>query len=174
MKQTPFLTAAALATLLFACNNKNATGGLSIPKDAGLVVHINSSSLTSKLSWEDIKSSEWFKKDLEGEKDAFKRKIMENPENSGVDMKGDFAMFMRKRGASGYMVFEGKVKDAANFEALVKKNEEAQIQKDGEYSWTKVDDNDVLSWNKEQFIVISEADRRSSPSTRCASSPRRS
>jgi hypothetical protein len=51
MRSTKFLTAAATAATLFLYSCKDSgTSGLDIPKDAAMVVHINSSSLTSKLS----------------------------------------------------------------------------------------------------------------------------
>jgi hypothetical protein len=51
-----------------------------------MVLHLNTASLTSKLSWEDIKGTTWFTEMAQKEKDSLTRVIMNNPEASGVDM----------------------------------------------------------------------------------------
>ena len=48
MKRTPFFCLLAAMMLLFASCNSGNKGDLYIPKDAALVFHINSSSLSSK------------------------------------------------------------------------------------------------------------------------------
>ena len=60
MKKTPLLCLLAILLMMASCKNGNKSD-LFIPKDAALVFHINSSSLSSKLSWEDIKKTAWFK-----------------------------------------------------------------------------------------------------------------
>ncbi|MFL5787104.1 MAG: DUF4836 family protein, partial [Flavisolibacter sp.] len=94
----------ALVFLLASC--KNGTTGLLIPKDASIVVTINNSSLSSKLSWKDIRQSSWFQDAYKNEKDSFTRKLLDNPDSSGVDTKSNFAFFMRNQGTGSYMVFE--------------------------------------------------------------------
>ena len=98
MKRIPILTVAALFAAMFFVSCKNSGGSdIPVPKDASVVFYVNTSSLTSKLSWEEIKQSGWFKENYERERDSFTKKIMDNPEASGVDMKGDFAFFMKKQ-----------------------------------------------------------------------------
>jgi len=157
MKRIPFLTALAGATLLLAsCKSANKSG-LAIPKDAAVVFHINSASLSSKLSWDDIKKTEWFKDAYNESKDSLAKKIMDDPKASGIDASSDFAFFIKKRGRGGYSVFEGSVKDAAAFEALAKKiSHQDKTEKDGDWNTLASDDNTVVTWNNSKFAVIND------------------
>jgi len=166
MKFRPILTAAAFASVFFVSCKNSGVSGLPIPKDAALVVHINTSSLTSKLSWKEIRETNWFRDMASEQKDSLARQIMENPETSGVDVKSDFAYFMKSQGKGGYMVFEGKIKNAGDFEEMVKKmNKNEQVQKDGDLKWVKTESNSILSWNDKSFIVMVNAPemRQNSP-----------
>ena len=53
-------TLSLFALLLAVSCKKGDKSGLLVPEDAGVVVHINSPSLSSKLSWEEISQTEWF------------------------------------------------------------------------------------------------------------------
>ncbi len=159
MKRTPILTVAAIAASMFlvSCKN-NSTSGLAIPKDAAMVLQVNTSSLTSKLSWEEIKATNWFREMAKDANDSLAKKMLENPENSGIDLKGDLVYFMKKQGKGGYMVLEGKLKDAAAFEAMVKQIKTgATTQKDGDLSYIVTDDNNIVSWTSNQFFAMSDA-----------------
>ena len=157
MKQKPLLTAlAALLLLLASCKN-DIKSNLSIPKDAAFVFHVNSSSLASKLSWEDIKSSAWFKELYQNANDAYAQHLLDHPDSSGVDISKDLAFFMQRRGSGGYAVFEGSIKNAAAFEALVKKfSGIEQTEKSGEWNMISANDRAVVSWNESRFAVISD------------------
>lgn len=111
MKRTPLLSLFAACILLLAsCKNVNKSD-LLIPKDAALVFHVNSSSLSSKLSWEEIKKTNWFKDAYkEASEDSFAQKLLDNPDASGIDTKSDFVFFIKKRGRGGFSVFEGSIK----------------------------------------------------------------
>src|SRR5437868_3406080 len=158
MKRTPILIAVALATIFFVSCKNSGTTGLPIPKDAAMVLHINTSSLSSKLTWKEIQETNWFKDMHEKQKeDSLTKKIMENPEASGLDLKSDFAFFIKKQGQGGYMVFEGGIKDAAAFEATLKKmHEGVTVEKDGDLNYVKNHDN-LVSWNSSRFIVMNDA-----------------
>ncbi len=160
MKRIPFLTLAAFAAvfLLASCGNKGGKSDLHIPKDAMFVMYVKTSSLTSKLSWDEIKSSEWFKEAYQENRDSLEKKIMENPEASGIDMKSDFAMYMKKQGKSGLMVVEGKIKNAKDFETfLTKQNASAKIEKSGDLQYA-ADGGSLVSWNDKNFMFMSNAD----------------
>ncbi|HEU4470450.1 MAG TPA: DUF4836 family protein, partial [Flavisolibacter sp.] len=157
MKRTPLLTAAAFASLFFVSCKNSGSSDLAIPKDAAVVLHVSGSSLKSKLSWDEIKASGWFKEASKEEQDSFTRKLMENPESSGVDLDADMAMFMKKQGNGGYMVFEGKLKDAAAFEAFVKKTASGgQVQKDGDLSYINTSSKNIVSWTSNQFFTVTD------------------
>lgn len=157
MKRTPLLTALAAGILLLAsCKNENKTG-LAIPKDAAFVFHVNPQSLSSKLSWADIKNTTWFKDLYAESKDSFAKKLMDNPEASGVDLGRDFAYFVSKRGRGGYGVLEGAVKDEAAFGAMVKKTQPAaSTKKHGDLNVAAVDDG-VAVWSGKKFALVSNA-----------------
>src|SRR5947209_4927019 len=152
MKRSPFLTVLAGSVLLLAsCKSANKSG-LAIPKDAAVVFHINSASLSSKLSWDDIKKTEWFKDAYNESKDSLAKKIMDDPKASGIDAGADFAFFIKKRGRGGFSVFEGSVKDAAAFEALAKKiSHQDKVDKDGDWNVMNANDNTVVTWSGSKF-----------------------
>src|SRR5829696_8770636 len=111
----PFL----FAVFLVVSCGKNKTA-MKIPKDAAVVLHVNASSISSKLSWKEIQASNWFQKLYKQEEDSLTLQLMDDPEKSGIDVKSDMVYFMKKRNTGGYIVFEGKLKDAAAFEAFNK------------------------------------------------------
>jgi hypothetical protein len=158
MKRSPiFFVLAAFVLLLASCKNGNKSG-LFIPKDAAIVFHVNSSSLSSKLSWEEIRKTTWFQDAYnKNSADSFAKKLMDNPDASGVDVKSDFVFFVSKRGRGGYSVFEGSVKDAAAFEALAKKmSKEAKTEKDGDWNVMVADNSTVAIWNNSKFAVLND------------------
>jgi hypothetical protein len=155
MKRTPILTSLAAVLLLASCKNDNKSD-LAIPKNAAVVFHIDPQSLSSKLSWEDIKKTTWFKDAYSQNKDSFAKKMMDNPEASGVDMDKDLAFFVQKRGSGGYTVFEGGIKDEKAFGAMLQKAEEdGKTQKDGEWNVMKTS-RTVTVWNDSKFAVIND------------------
>lgn len=157
MKRKPFLTAVAFATVIFmSCDSNKSTGGLPVPKDAAMVLHVNTNSLTSKLSWEELKGTTWFREMAEKENDSLTRKILENPETSGVDAKSDFIFFVKNEKRGSYGVFEGKLKDASAFENMLKQQmPNAAVQKDGSLRYLVNGEDDVVSWTDDRFFAIS-------------------
>ena len=130
---------------------------IAVPKDVAFVFHINAPSLSSKLSWEEIKATSWFK-DLHAEADdSVAQQLLDNPESSGIDTKADMAFFVKRHGKSGYMVFEGSLKDATAFENFNKKiNKSASVTKDGDLSVIK-DNDHILTWNSSRFVYMGTA-----------------
>lgn len=157
MKVSPILTAmAALLLLMTSCKNNNKSG-LYIPKDAAFVFHLNTSSLSSKLSWEEVKASAWFKEAYTKSGDAYAQKLMDNPDASGIDAKSDFAFFVQRKGKGSISLFEGSVKDAAAFEALCKKiGKTEKTEKSGEWNLLVPDNSTVVAWNSSKFAVIND------------------
>lgn len=160
MRRNSFLILAATALLLAACGNKSGQTGLLVPKDAAIVVHINSSSLSSKLSWEEIRQTNWFKEINKEADDTLARQLLADPASSGIDTKGDLVFFMKKQGKGSYLVFEGSLKDAAAFEKMLKELKKesgnAETKKEGDFSYMTSDDGVVL-WNTSRFAYIANA-----------------
>jgi hypothetical protein len=145
-----------LTALIFSsCGKSKKTADVLIPGNAALVFHINAASLSSKLSWNEIKNSDWFKMAVkEGPEDAFAKKMLDDPENSGIDLKNDMYFFIQMHGSDAYIVFQGKLKDAAGFETTVKKiAKHREIKKDGNLTFAS-DDEGCVSWNKDRFITV--------------------
>ena len=93
-----FLAIAILAIVFASCSGKKSN--VPVPANAALVFHFDGASLNSKLSWDEIKNSEWFKKLKEqaDNSDETAKKLMENPEESGLNTKSDFYFFLTPRG----------------------------------------------------------------------------
>lgn len=140
-----------------ACNKAGKTG-LLVPKDAAFVAHINMKSLSSKLSWEEIKQTSWYNKIKEEAKDTLAQRILNDPAASGIDIENDFVVFVKKQGVGGYTSFQGGIKDVAAFEAFIKSasHGEAEVRKSGDLSYASIKDNAVLTWNKSKFIFVGD------------------
>ena len=144
---------AVFAVCFYSC--KNSSTDLLIPKDASFVLHISGSSLTSKVSWDDIKKSNWFQEMMsKHSKDSVTKNLLDNPDNSGVDIKSSFAFFAKNQGNGGYSAFEGNIKDASAFETTVTKmHPDVKVQTDGDIKYV-TNGNEVLTWNKSKFIFL--------------------
>ncbi|RYY19058.1 MAG: DUF4836 family protein [Chitinophagaceae bacterium] len=159
MKRNVFFIAvmAVFSVIAVSCGRGDKSG-LAIPKDASVVVHINSGGLTKKISWEEIKGTNWFREIYAEADDSLAKKMMDDPGASGIDIDKDLAFFAKRQGRGGYMVFEGFVKDAAAFEAFNKKiNDGATASKSGDLNIMKLKENGMLSWNASRFVYVLNA-----------------
>ena len=157
MKRTFYLITLStlLLSFLFSCNKTDKTG-LLVPKDAGVVVHVNSASLSSKLSWEEISQTDWFK-DLTNETtDSTAQKLMSEPAHSGIDTKASLVFYLRKLGQGGYAVFTGSVKDPAAFETFCKEINKGKTQatKEAGLSFMTMEKSGIVTWNNTRFAYI--------------------
>src|SRR5687768_5758506 len=120
--------------LIASCKQTNKTGAM-IPNDAAVVIHLNANSFNSKLSWDEVKQTNWFRETYADAPDSLAKKLMDDPAKSGMDIKSDFIFFMKNQGNNGYMVFEGAVKDVAAFESFNKNvSNGAVTTKQGEFN----------------------------------------
>jgi len=144
----------AISGIVSCKSNKS---GIAIPKDASVAVHVDVKSLTSKVSWQEIQQTEWFKDFYANETDSFTRKTLENPTQTGVDLQGDLAFFVKQRGQGGYIVVEGGVKDAAAFETFATQlNKGGKVAKDGDINVLNTGLKSLVSWNKDRFVYIAD------------------
>jgi hypothetical protein len=146
----------ALVIMLFSCRGKADKSAITVPNDAAMVFHINAPSLSKKLPWEEIKKTSWFQELYSEADDSLAKKMLDNPENSGINTEADLVFFMKKIGRGGYMVFEGLLKDAAAFESFNKQvNKNVSVTKDGDYSVIRLDDKKtVLAWTPTKFVYV--------------------
>jgi hypothetical protein len=160
MKRNPLLLALAVTVTLFAVScKKGGKTGLLVPKEAAFVFYFNSGSLSSKLSWNEIKQSEWFQEAQKEAPDSFARKVLNDPAISGVDTEKGFCFFVAPRGRGGYATFQGGIKDQAAFETMLKSSRETSGApvKSGDLNVLALDGNAVLTWNKSTFIFVADA-----------------
>lgn len=125
------------------------------PKDALVVVYVNTPSLSSKLSWEEIKQSEMFKEAYSEASDSLLKVLLQDPEKSGMDTKAAFVFFVKKQGKGGYAVFEGAVKDEAAFEKFnLETSKNAPVSKTGEGKSISVNKDVVVYWTGKKFTYV--------------------
>ncbi|HEX2845295.1 MAG TPA: DUF4836 family protein [Chitinophagaceae bacterium] len=159
MKRNPLLLAIAVTVTLFAVScKKGGKTGLLVPKEAAVVFYFNSGSLSSKLSWEEIKKSQWFQEASREASDSFARKMLQDPSLSGVNTEKGFCFFLAGRGRGGYASFQGDIKDQAAFEEMVKHSEKSSAtpEKSGDLTILRMNDA-VLTWNKSKFVFVADA-----------------
>lgn len=158
MKLHVKLMAIVAITVLFASCKDSNTLGKHIPATASIAVHINGKSLSEKLPWNDIKANPLFENVYtDSSISATVKKILDNPDNSGIDTKGDLIFFMQKDADGGYVVLQGAVKDAAAFKTLTAEMVEngTASEKDG-ISFVN-NSSQCVGWNKEQFVLVADA-----------------
>jgi len=152
-----FLILGLVSFFIASCGSKSAD--VLIPEDAAMVLHVNAASLSSKISWNDIKSSDWFKMMSHDEPSSdIQRKLLEDPAASGIDLNSDFFMFMKPSGNHMYLCFQGKLKDAKAFEDMIKKiDKNVEIKKDGDMNYAGDDDDAYMTWKSDRFIMVADA-----------------
>ena len=159
MKQRTLLglcSALALTVLLYSCSStdKNA---LPVPMDAAFVLHLNAKSLSSKLTWDEIKQTNWFREGYAHATDSLAKQLMENPESTGIDTKDEIVFFVKRGNKEGYAVIAGRLKDAAAFEAFnkkISKNSAAAATKEGDLTTMQVQNTVLASWSGNKFAYI--------------------
>lgn len=149
----PFL--AAMCILLLASCSKTNKQGRYIPKDAAIAVHIDGASLSSKLPWDEIKQNVLFQQMyVDSTLPPYIKKVLDNPDNSGIDTKTDMAFFMQRDSLGGILGITGVVKDAEKFKSFcIDATEGGSLtEKDGVNYISK--SPVCAGWNKERFLII--------------------
>lgn len=152
------LVAFSAMVVMTSCGGKKTnTQGRYVPKEAVFVAHLNGASLTDKLPWEEVKTNSAFKMAYaDSSVDALAKTAMENPENTGIDIKSDMIIYVVKDSAGGYVGFQGKVKDVAKFKSYYTSalKDATASQKDGIEFLTS--GRVSMSWDKDKFIMLSD------------------
>lgn len=148
----------ALGLAFFAVSCKSGgDSNVHVPKDAAVVVHINNSTLSTKLTWQEIQATGWFKDAYNQENDSLIRKLLDNPDNSGIDTKADMVFYVRKLGRGAYMAFEGELKDPKAFETFnTKLDPNSGATKAGEAFVMKLKDGAVVYWEGKKFVYVAD------------------
>src|SRR6187200_1073566 len=112
------LMIAATALLFASCKKTNEEGKL-IPNSAGIVLQIDVRSLSSKISWEEIKSNPLFKAAYsDAGVPAALKKILNDPSSAGIDLTKGLLFFSQKDSIGAYVAFEGNIRDEATFRSF--------------------------------------------------------
>jgi hypothetical protein len=160
MKRLSFVFFMALGASLFivACKQGDKTN-VQVPKDAALVLHLNNTSLSGKLSWDEIKATNWFKDAYADASDSLLRQLLDNPDNSGMDTKADMVFFVKKQGRGSYFAFGGTLKDAEAFEKFnIKVNKGGEAAHEGDAHVLQLKNNkSLVRWEGTRFVYISDA-----------------
>ncbi len=153
-----FSAIAFMAVLLFtSCSKKTNKQGRYIPETVAAVMHINGESLNAKLPWEEIKKNDLF---AEMQKDSsisgFSKSILDNPANTGVNVKADILLFYVSDSTGSYAALEGAITDDAKFKSMLLESNKngKEIVKDG-YTYFSSDKN-CVAYNKERFFAAME------------------
>src|SRR5688572_12634721 len=106
------------AVLAFSsCKKSNETGKY-IPKNASVVIHMNGEALNAKLPWEEIRKNQLFEKIYQDTSlGNTMRSALDNPENTGIDIKKDMMFYIQLDSAGSLVAFQGKIKDAEKFKS---------------------------------------------------------
>jgi hypothetical protein len=129
------------------------------------VVNLNTKSLKEKLTWDDIKQSNWYKEALRqyqlnyGSTTDEMKRLFDNPETSGIDLDGGLVFFAEKNaGTDGEIVLEGRVKNKKDFEQFNKNlDKKATTRTEGDLNMITLMDNSVVGWNDQHFIYVFNA-----------------
>lgn len=159
MQCKPLFFAATVATaFLFASCGSTDKSGIAVPKDAAIVVHLNSPSLSSKLSWQEIKQTRWFSEFSADADDSLAKQLMNDPGSSGINTEQEMVFFMKRlANKGGYMAFTGTLSDAGAFEAFNKKlSAGATASKVGDISVMKTPKG-IATWMDTRFVYIIDA-----------------
>jgi hypothetical protein len=151
------------AFLFSSCSKKNEEGKM-IPKNAMFVVQLNSKSLKEKLTWDDIKQSNWYGLLTAHLQEDYhitnaQREILTNPDKWGVDLNSSLIFFASKNsGTDGEIVVEGSIKSESDFEQFNKTfDSSATIKKDGDLNMLAIYNKTVVAWNDKHFVYAFDA-----------------
>ncbi len=151
--QTAMLICISMLVMV-SCKKKNDAGKF-IPGNAAFVAVLDGASLNKKLSWDEIKQGELFKEAYsDSTVSAMAKSVMDNPENTGLDIKNNITIFAVNDTSGNYAAVTGVVKDAAKFKSYI-----ASTVKDGKASTKdKIEfvtkDEFTISWSADRFYMV--------------------
>jgi len=146
--------AVAAVVVLASCGKTNTQGKL-IPKEAAVVVHLNGESLNEKLPWSELKTNPMFQQaSTDSTIPEFVKKTLNDPDNSGIDIKKDIVFFLVRDSLGSYVGVEGSVKDAAKFKAFnIEASNGGSEAQDGDQTYISKSPV-AVGWNKDKFVYI--------------------
>lgn len=153
------LSVIIMALLFSSCSKSNDEGKM-IPKNAMFVAFLNTKSLNEKLTWDDIKQTSWYKQMYaDTATKEWMKKLLDNPDNSGIDSKAGIIFFVKKGAGNDYdIVFEGQLKNKKNFEQFNKNLDPASIsKKDGDINMLTMKEQSIVGWDDKHFAYVTNS-----------------
>ncbi|MBO9152803.1 DUF4836 family protein [Chitinophaga sp. GCM10012297] len=154
ISRTLLVLSGAAVLLLSACS-KTPEQGKHIPKNAAMVLGVNSEQIQEKLVKDGLTVDKLFDAVQSQDTSSSLAKAMKDAENSGVDMKGDvfIAMVPGEAGAKGYVAAYAKLKDAAKFEAFIKEKSKKEVKAGTDFKYVE-DKNAIVGFSNETIIGV--------------------
>ena len=153
-------TVLSAAFVFSSCTKKSEIGKM-VPKDAMFVLHLDTKSLLSKVTWQDVKQNQWYQKvTTDPSLKAWQKKLVADPESSGIDMNGGLIFFAEKdaNNPDGILAVEGSIKDAAAFTQFNKDlDSTSTIKTDGGISLLTLHGEAVVGWDGNHFAYVFSA-----------------
>ena len=152
-----------LAITLISCKNNTPKEARYIPKDANFVLVLDPQQIQDKLQKGGISMDTLlgriFKQDSIDTKD--KARFKDLKDNAGINWGDKLFVFMTQKtnadnSQSNTFSLMGGLKDAAKFEAYIKKQEVLkgkEIKKEKDYSYLTSGDGAMVAWNDQQIIA---------------------
>lgn len=159
MKYIKLIALFGLFSILITSCSKKSDLGKMIPKEASVIVHLNSKSILSKLSWEEIKQSYWYNQLASDTSiSASSKAFINDPEKTGIDIKSDILFFVLKPDNNGQAVVRGSLKDSKAFSEFIKNmHPGGTTTKDGDINIFKTGEA-VIGWDDNRFAFVAGAD----------------
>ena len=155
-----FITFCATAFLFSSCSKQNEAGRM-VPKDAMFVFQVNTKSLKTKLTWDDIKQTSWYIKAMsDSSAKPWMKKILDDPGNSGMDMDEGLMFFVEKNALSPNGIFgmEGSIKNESDFSQFNKNlDSTGTIKTDGGINMLSLKGEGIVGWDSKHFAYVFDA-----------------
>jgi hypothetical protein len=114
-KYIQLMTLCTVSLFIFSCSKSNEEGRF-IPGDAALAVIVNGQSITEKLPWTEVKNNPLLQEAIaDSAISATVKKILNDPNNTGINTKTNMVLFMKKDSTGAYLSFQGKISDKELF-----------------------------------------------------------
>lgn len=145
-----------ILAIMASCSKSNKEG-VYIPKTAAVVLLVNGESLNGKLPWSEVKNSEIFKQlYTDTSVDAVMKTALDNPENTGIDVKDDLLLIVQKDTAGGYAAFEGKLQDEAKFKQFIMSAHKGYTASEKDGTQFLMEGKSTVSWKSGRFIILTD------------------
>jgi hypothetical protein len=158
----------AVSFLIISCGSGSGSANLKeilkkIPSSSTMVSIIDMDQMMKKMDYQEFKKSEIFKSMLKEAKTEELKKILENPEISGISINSQFGMYVDVKSADDYVIgFILPIKSIKDFEAQIEKTAKEEkspfknIKKESKFKFVeeKTEGNNIgIAWNDKMLIM---------------------